>query len=63
MSGRYTLAQLRAGMRWSQKETATALDISTSSWNKWETGKSFPTQPNIDKILHVFNVKYDDVIF
>lgn len=63
MSGKYTLAQLRAGMQWSQEETANALKVSTNSWYKWENGKSFPTQPNVDKILRVFNVKYDDVIF
>lgn len=63
MSGKYTLAQLRAGMHWTQKETANALGVSTNSWYKWETGQSFPTQPNVDKILNEFNVKYDDVIF
>ena len=63
MSGKYTLAQLRAGKNWSQASTASAFGVSTNSWFKWENGISFPTQPNVDKILRVFNVKYDDVIF
>ena len=63
VSGKYTLAQLRVGKRWSQQEAANALGVSQGSWFKWENGISYPTQPNVDKILRVFDVKYDDVIF
>lgn len=59
----YTLAQLRVGKRWTQKEAADAIGVSLASWAKWENRKSSPTQRNIDKILTSFNVAYDDIIF
>ena len=63
MIGKYTLAQLRAGKHWSQEKAANALGISTTTWRKWEIRQFFPTQQKVDKILKVFNVKYDDDIF
>jgi DNA-binding transcriptional regulator YiaG len=63
MSGKYTLTQLRAGKHWSQGKAANALGISLSTWRKWEKQESFPTQPNVEKILNQFDVKYEDVIF
>lgn len=59
----YTLAQLRVGRNWTQKEAAEAVGVSQTSWAKWELKKSSPTQPRIDAILRTFNVAYDDIIF
>ena len=41
----------------------TQIGISESTLNNYENFKSFPDVPIIDKILKLYNVKYDDIIF
>ena len=60
---RLTLKALRANSGMTQIETAELLGISESTLNNYENYKSFPDVPIIEKILKLFNVSYNDIIF
>lgn len=46
-----------------QEQVAKELNIATSTWSKWENGKSFPDVPEIGKIEKLFNISYADIKF
>ena len=54
-------ARINAGL--TQKDAAKLIGVNASMINKWENGGSSPTAKRIDKMLEVYNVKYEDVIF
>lgn len=58
-----TLKALRANQGLTQQEASKKLGISESTLNNYENFKSFPDVPMIEKILKLYDVKYDDVIF
>ena len=58
-----TLKQLRQLNGLTQDEMANKLDISRGTWVNWETRKTFPDVPFIQKIMDEFNISYDDIIF
>ena len=54
---------LRAKFSYTQDEVAEKLNISPSTWSKWERGINFPDVINIKKIENLFNVSYADIKF
>lgn len=58
-----TLRMLRAKFSYTQDEVAEKLNISPSTWSKWERGINFPDVINIKKIENLFNVSYADIKF
>ncbi|HAB66560.1 MAG TPA: XRE family transcriptional regulator [Firmicutes bacterium] len=60
---RLTLKALRINRGLTQQETAKILGISESTLNNYENYKSYPDIPIVEKILDLFNVSYNDVIF
>lgn len=63
MVDKYTLKMLRAKLNLTQEEVANKLDISASTWSKWENCKSYPDVPEIIKIEKLFNISYSDINF
>ena len=45
-----SLKALRVNAGLSQEGAAKELSVSTSTLGNWESGKSFPKQPNIEKL-------------
>jgi len=60
---RLTLKALRINNSMTQAEAAKKLGISEYTLNNYENFKSYPDVPLIEKILKLYKVKYDDVIF
>ena len=58
-----TLKALRTNKNLTQEEAAKKLGISESTLNNYENFKSYPDIPMIEKILNLYSVKYDDIIF
>ena len=54
---------IRANANLTQAKVAKKLDISPSTWNKWENGKSYPDVVEIEKIEKLFNIGYSDIKF
>ncbi len=46
----------------SQTQVAKILGISPSTYISYERGKSYPTLPNLIKILHLFGVSIEDLM-
>ncbi len=60
---RLTLKALRTNKNLTQAEAAKRLGISEYTLNNYENFKSYPDIPMIEKILNLYSVKYDDIIF
>ena len=58
-----TLASARVNAGYSQKKAAELLGISNKTLCNWENGKSFPSQPMIEKICNLYGVTYDMINF
>lgn len=58
-----TLKAIRANANLTQTEVADKLNISPSTWSKWENGKSYPDVVEIEKIEKLFNIGYSDIKF
>ena len=58
-----TLKALRTNNNLTQEEAAKKLGISESTLNNYENFKSYPDIPMVEKILNLYSVKYDDIIF
>ena len=54
-------ARINAGL--TQSEAAEKIGVSLSTLKNWEKGKTFPSQPMIDKICEVYGVAYDNIKF
>ena len=54
-------ARINAGL--TQSEAAEQIGVSVSTIKNWEAGKTFPSQPQIDKICEVYRVAYDNIKF
>lgn len=63
MEVKFTLKMLRAKSNLTQEEVAKKLNISSSTWSKWENGKSYPDVQDIMKIEKIFNISYSDINF
>lgn len=58
-----TLRALRINAGLDQKTAATRLGITPETLGSWETGKTFPTVPQITKIEDLYSVSYSDINF
>ena len=54
-------ARVNAKMR--QTDVALKLDVAVSTVRNWETGKTFPKQPVIEKLCELYGVSYDNIDF
>lgn len=59
----FTLRQLRHLKELSQKEVAERLGVSELTLANYEKGFSQPNATTIQKMLDLYEVKFDDVIF
>lgn len=57
------LSAARVNAGYSQKEAAKLLKVSNQTLCKWESGKSFPRQPMIEKLCSLYGVPYDAIDF
>lgn len=59
-----TLKQWRCVADLTQGEAAEKLGVSTTTICNWETGKSNPTMPSVEKIMAVYGIEtIDDIRF
>lgn len=58
-----TLKAARVNKSLTQKKAANLIGVNVSTLSKWENGMSCPTNKRIPKILEVYGVSYDDIIF
>jgi transcriptional regulator with XRE-family HTH domain len=58
-----TLKAARVNKNLTQKEAAELLGISESTLLNYEKGKTFPSQPTIEKMEGLYGVSYNDIIF
>ena len=58
-----TLKAARVNKNLTQKEAAELLGISESTLLNYEKGKTFPSQPTIEKMEDLYGVSYNDIIF
>lgn len=54
-------ARVNAGM--TQAVAASNIGVSLSTIKLWEAGKTFPSQPMIEKMCEVYDVQYDQLKF
>lgn len=57
------LKALRVNLNLSQEEAAKKLGVSPKTLSNWETGKTYPDQPQIENICSVYGVTYDFIDF
>ena len=58
-----TLKAARVNMGLTQAEVAARLKISTGTLKNWESGKTFPKQPQIEALCELYGVTYDNLFF
>ena len=63
MALQLTLAAARVNCGLNQHEAAKAIGVSVASLKNWEAGKTYPKQPQIDKLCKVYGVAYDNIFF
>lgn len=54
-------ARVNAGL--TQTAVAQRLDVSISTIKNWESGKTFPKQPQIEALCRLYGVSYDNIFF
>ena len=54
-------ARINAGL--TQQEAADELGVSVSTIKSWESGKTYPKQPAIEKMCILYNRTYDSIRF
>ena len=58
-----TLKAARVNTGLTQAEVAEKLKISTGTLKNWESGKTFPKQPQIEALCELYGVTYDNLFF
>lgn len=58
-----TLRSARVNSGMTRKFVADEVGVSTSTIKNWENGITFPTQPQIEKLCHLYNIPYDGINF
>ena len=58
-----TLKAARVNANLSQGEAAKRLGIAVSTLRNWESGKTFPNKPKIDRICEVYGIGFDVLFF
>lgn len=54
-------ARVNANLR--QTDVALELNVAVSTVRNWESGKTFPKQPVIEKLCGLYGVSYDNIDF
>lgn len=60
---RLTLRAARVNAGFTQAMAAKQLNISVSTLKRWETCKSYPKQPEIEKLCKLYDIDYDFIFF
>lgn len=60
---RYTLKELRARKRWTQRETARKLGVSEQTYNAWEKDVSGVAISKVSALANLFGVKIGQIFF
>lgn len=60
---RYSLRELRARKRWTQRETAQKLGISEQTYNAWEKDVSHVAISKVAALASLFDVKIGQIFF
>jgi len=60
---RLTLEAARRNKKLTQTKAAAEIGVSVSTLKNWEKNKSFPKQPQIERICEVYGCTYDNLIF
>lgn len=58
-----TLEALRTNKKLTQVEASELIGVSLSTLQSWEAGKTYPKQPQIERICEVYGVTYDNIFF
>lgn len=58
-----TLSAARVNKKLSQAKAAELIGTSVATLKNWEWGKTYPRQPQIEKICEVYGVTYNDIFF
>ena len=58
-----TLKAARVNVGLTQSAVAEKLNISISTVKSWEKGKTFPKQPQIERLCEIYGVSYDNIFF
>ena len=58
-----TLKAARVNANLSQSEAAGRIGVAVSTLRNWEAGKTFPTQPKIEKLCEVYGISFDVLFF
>lgn len=58
-----TLKAARVNANISQKEAAQMLGVAPSTLRSWESGKTYPKQNQINSILLLYGIKFDNIFF
>ena len=54
-------ARVNAGL--TQNEAATEIGVAVSTLKNWESGKTFPKQPQIEAMCQLYGISYDILFF
>ena len=60
---RYSLRELRARKKWTQRETAEKLGISEQTYNAWEKDVSGVAVSKVNALAQLFGVKIGQIFF
>ena len=58
-----SLKAARVNAKLSQKAAADLIGVAESTLRNWESGKTFPTKPKIDRICEVYGIPFDVLFF
>lgn len=58
-----TLKAARVNANLSQQDAAERIGVAVSTLRNWEAGKTFPTQPKIEKMCEVYGISFDVLFF
>lgn len=58
-----TLKAARVNAGFTQVEAAARIGVSVSTLKNWESGYTFPKQPQIELMCNVYGISYDVLFF
>lgn len=58
-----TLKAARVNKGLTQDDACKILNVSKKTLGSWESGKTFPKQPAIEKMCELYGVKFDQIRF
>lgn len=58
-----TLKAARVNANLSRAEAAAKIGVAVSTLKNWETGRTFPNQPKIQRLCEVYGISFDVLFF